>query len=115
MRSKLAANKRHLLHAEKGSQAHEAVDNEKIQYEFEAKRLLLKNLELHIKELTAQREAGFHPVWGELMKVGLERSRFANQLDSYGCLYTSRVSNLRFYSPYKRFLATKEQLPHEMA
>lgn len=115
LRSKLAANKRHRLHADKASKEHESIDAERLQHEFDSKITLLKNLEIHIKALTAHREAGFHPIWGELMKVGLERSRFANQLDSYGCLYTSRVSNMRFYSPYKRFLAAKEQLPHEEA
>jgi 5'-nucleotidase len=107
LRSWMAANERHhVITKEK--------ENERLLADFEGRKQSLKLLEAKIKIGIEKREACFHPVWGELMKVGLERSRFANQLDSYGCLYTSRVSNLRFYSPYKVFLAFKEQLPHEI-
>ena len=70
-------------------------------------------LDKEIKRLIEHKEARVHIVWGELMKVGLERSRFANQVASYACLYTSRVSNLRFYSPFKKFVSKSEQMPHD--
>lgn len=73
----------------------------------------LKEIENRIRALVEERERQFHPVWGGLMKVGLERSRFARQAFFYACLYTASVSNLRFYGPSKRFVAASETLPHE--
>ena len=74
----------------------------------------LDGLDLEIRRLIEEREAQVHPVWGELMKVGLERSRFADQVADYACLYTSSVTNLRFYSPFKRFSSGHERLPHDL-
>lgn len=56
----------------------------------------------------------FHPVWGELMKTGHQNSRFAAQVENYACLYTSRLSNLRFYSPTKSFRSTRDFMPHDL-
>ena len=67
-----------------------------------------------IRQMIEERQAAVHPVWGELMKVGLERSRFANQVAEYACLYTSSVTNLRFYSPFKRFSSTHDLLPSDL-
>ena len=64
--------------------------------------------------MIAEREAAVHPVWGDLMKVGLERSRFADQVADYACIYTSSVTNLRFYSPFKRYSSTHDLLPHDL-
>ncbi len=71
-------------------------------------------LQARRKQLTIERETKVHPVWGELMKVGLEKSRFAQQLEQYACLYTSRVTNLKFYSPFKRFTSPLDTLPHDL-
>ena len=73
----------------------------------------LEKLDFEIKTMTESRAARVHPVWGELMKVGLERSRFADQVADYACLYTSAVSNLRFYSPFKRFSSVHDMLAHD--
>ena len=56
----------------------------------------------------------FHPVWGELMKTGHQNSRFAAQVENYACLYTSKFTNLRFYSPNKSFRSTRDFMPHDL-
>ena len=71
----------------------------------------LQNL---IKEKVKNREYAIHPLWGETMYAGLERSRFADQISNYSCVYMSRVANLRFYNQTKKFLAFKEMMPHEI-
>ncbi len=68
---------------------------------------------LTAKKLTKERQQSFHPVWGEMMKTGYERSRLAAQVEDYACIYTSRVSNFRFYNPNKEFLSHYDYLPHE--
>ncbi len=73
----------------------------------------LNNLEREIRVLIKKKDSAIHSVWGPLMKVGLERSRFANQISNYACIYTAKVSNLRFYSPFKKFISVNENLPHD--
>ena len=67
-----------------------------------------------IKSMIQEREKNFHPLWGELMRVGWEKSRFAKQIEEYACLYTGRVTNLRFYSPFKRFTSPRDLMPHDL-
>ena len=65
-----------------------------------------------------QEEAGirrrFNRYWGSLCKVDSELSRFGDQMESFACLYTSRVSNFLYYPPEKYFRSPEEYLPHEI-
>ena len=118
LRSKIAANKRQLQKAEESNLGKkiEPLQQEvaKLVQIFEERKKELKELDQEIKFLIESREAKVHPVWGELMKVGLERSRFFYQVSAYACLYTSRASNLHFYSPFKKFISFHEVLPHDV-
>ena len=86
---------------------------DKFALKIDEKSPILAKLDNEIKQLLAKKETFLHPIWGELMKVGLERSRFAYQVEGFACVYTSRVSNLRFYSPQKRFSSFHDILPHD--
>lgn len=116
-RSKLMSVQRHIKVALKDGDNKKVPHLEKERDKFSAKIAekspILENLDNEIKDLLAQKEASLHPMWGELMKVGLERSRFAYQVEGFACVYTSRVSNLRFYSPQKRFSSFHDILPHD--
>lgn len=70
-------------------------------------------LDIAIKTATEQREQKIHPMWGDVSRCGLEKSRFARQIEDYACIYSARVSNLRHYNPYKRFTSDHDLLPHE--
>jgi len=117
IRSLKAANKRQQIKARKAGDEKKLHTLEssrlKLQSRLEEKKELLKTLEENVKKLLEERSRKFHPVWGELMKVGHERSRFAKQVSNYACIYSSGVSNLRFYSPYKKFISFLEKMPHE--
>ncbi len=89
-------------------------ENEKLLPKIDALETSVRALDGAIKEMIEARHAAVHPVWGELMKVGLERSRFADQVEEYACIYTSHLTNLRFYSPFKRFTSTHDLLPHDL-
>jgi 5'-nucleotidase len=54
-----------------------------------------------------------HPVWGPLMRAGSDKSLFARQVERYADAYTSRVSNLRFETPYAYLRAVRSGLPHD--
>jgi 5'-nucleotidase len=60
-------------------------------------------------------EEGFNPFWGLLFKEGNENSRFGQQVEQYACVYTSRVSNLLYYSPMQYFRSPRDLMPHEQA
>jgi len=59
--------------------------------------------------------ARFNPVWGMILKSGYQSSRLAHQVERYACLYTSRVTNLRFLSPHKSYRSAEDLLPHDQA
>lgn len=56
----------------------------------------------------------FNPHWGEMMRAGLEESRFADQVEKYACIYMTKVSDLISYSPRTYFRPFRRVLPHEM-
>jgi HAD superfamily 5'-nucleotidase-like hydrolase len=56
----------------------------------------------------------FHSVWGQMLKTGVQNSRFAQQIEVYACLYTSRLTNLLAYPPSKMFQSTRDVMPHEL-
>jgi len=56
----------------------------------------------------------FHRYWGSLFKAGGEVSSFGAQVETYACLYTSRVSNLLRYSPMHFFTSPRDRMPHEL-
>ena len=68
------------------------------------------------EELTAlvcQVHELFHPTWGQLLKAGQQNSKWAQQVQTYACLYTSHVTNLAFISPETRFRVYSDMMPHE--
>ena len=88
-------------------------ENDKVAGQIAEDQAQWNSLDDDIKGLILSRSRGVHDVWGEVMKVGLEKSRFADQVTDYACVYSSRVSNLRFYSPFKKFIAAHDMLPHD--
>lgn len=115
--SKIAVNTRLARQAEELGEERRAArllaENSGIEKKIAPLRKEIDELDLVIKVMLLQREAAVHPVWGPAMRVGLEYSRFAEQVRSYACLYTSRVSNMRHYSPFKRFVSRYEIMPHD--
>ncbi|MBC7659060.1 MAG: HAD-IG family 5'-nucleotidase [Chitinophagaceae bacterium] len=85
-----------------------------LRVDLKAKEEQLEAVHKKIKELVSAREKAFHPVWGELMRTSLEKSRFGKQIESYACLYTTRVSSLRFYSQGQKMRSYRDLMPHDL-
>jgi len=51
--------------------------------------------------------------WGPLLRAGNDKSRLARQLERYADVYTSRVSNLLFLTPFGYLRAPRGSLPHD--
>ena len=54
-----------------------------------------------------------HTAWGPLMRSGNDKSLFARQVERWADIYTSRVSNLRYETPYGYLRAARGSLPHD--
>jgi len=67
-----------------------------------------------ISELLEQHKKYFNPYWGEMMRAGLEESRFADQVEKYACIYMTKVGDLISYSPRTYFRPFRRTLPHEL-
>jgi len=65
------------------------------------------------RQLALEIDKGFNTYWGLVFKEGSETSRFGEQVEQYACIYTSRVSNLSFYSPMQYFRSARDFMAHE--
>jgi HAD superfamily 5'-nucleotidase-like hydrolase len=81
----------------------------------EGLRRALREADGRIAELEQGVEEGLNPYWGLTFKEGNENSRFGEQVEVYACLYTSRASNLVYYSPMQYFRSPRAMMPHERA
>lgn len=96
---------RRLLEAERQSQ----------KSALEQHRRTLKSVVEDMERLEEEYESASNPYWGLTFKEGHENSLFGEQVRDYACIYTSRVSNLLYYSPMQYFRAPREVMPHERA
>lgn len=88
-----------------------------------AEKVLRRRLDQDKRELRAVAAEGqalesalaneVNPYWGMVFKEAHELSRFGEQVDDYACIYTSRVSNLLYYSPMHHFRAARNDMHHE--
>ncbi len=72
-------------------------------------------LDEQIAPLAAQASRLGNSNWGPLMRAGNDKSLFARQVERYADVYTSRVSNLRYETPYGYLRAARGSLPHDRA
>jgi len=54
-----------------------------------------------------------NPYWGYMSRAGFaDKSHLMRQIEKYADIYTSRVSNMLPYTPYKQFLCPQQSLAH---
>lgn len=70
-------------------------------------------LDKKIGPLIRKLQNTFNPYWGEVMRVGIEDSYFAYQVDRFACIYMARLSYLLDISPRTYFRSAKRPMPHE--
>lgn len=59
-------------------------------------------------------DRAYNPYWGSLFKQGTSKSRFADQIEAYACLYTARVRNFAHYGSRHYFRVTHDPMMHEL-
>ncbi|MGM0574278.1 MAG: HAD-IG family 5'-nucleotidase [Myxococcota bacterium] len=87
-----------------------ALDGERDPKLREAVRDLGRRLHRHQQEIAD----GFNPHWGMLFRDRSKLSAFGSQTEDYACVYTSRASNFRLYSPQWYFRSPRARMAHEM-
>ncbi|MCB9728219.1 MAG: HAD-IG family 5'-nucleotidase [Deltaproteobacteria bacterium] len=73
-----------------------------------------RNLGREIARLSQEISDAFNPTWGMLFRDRAELSAFGAQSEDYACVYTSRVSNFRLYSPQWYFRSPRDRMAHEL-
>ncbi|MBL8731195.1 MAG: HAD-IG family 5'-nucleotidase [Planctomycetes bacterium] len=73
----------------------------------------LDALEARIVPLAKAASAIGHGTWGPAMRAGNDKSRLARQIERHADVYTSRVSNLQFVTPFGYLRAARGSLPHD--
>ncbi len=76
-------------------------------------RSALAELDPKVAALAQEAAELGHRGWGPLMRAGSDKSRMARQLERYADVYTSRVSNLRYYGPFAYLRPPQSKLPHD--
>lgn len=94
----------------KKNELHESVSKEELNHLFND----IDKINLIISDLLDQHKKFFNPYWGEMMRAGLEESRFADQVEKYACIYMTKVADLITYSPRTYFRPFRRILPHEL-
>ncbi len=72
-------------------------------------------LDARISPLAQAAAHVLNPNWGTVMRAGSDKSLFARQVERSADVYTSRVSNFLFATPFAYLRAHRGSLPHDAA
>ena len=78
-------------------------------------RAKIERLDDQIGPIALEVGSIFNETWGPLMSAGADRSHLARQLEASADIYTSRVSNLVFQTPFAYLRAPRGRMPHDIA
>ncbi len=81
--------------------------------QLESIRVAIHQAGKELRDIEDTLENAFNPYWGSVFRAGREISHFANQVEEFACIYTTRVSNFLNYPMDKYFVATHVYMPHE--
>lgn len=74
----------------------------------------IASIDKKLGKLIREYQTHFNPHWGEVMRAGVEPSRFAGQVEKYACIYMGRIADFADYSPRTYYRPKKRPLPHEL-
>jgi HAD superfamily 5'-nucleotidase-like hydrolase len=86
---------------------------ESIEADLSAMRSRLLALDEEIAPLAASGAEISNPFWGPLMRTGNDKSHLARQMERYADIYTSRVSNFLYHTPFIFLRSPRGYLPHD--
>jgi HAD superfamily 5'-nucleotidase-like hydrolase len=74
----------------------------------------IRHLDEAISSQLLKYQEFFNRIWGPMMRAGQEESRLAHQIERYACIYMSKITDLKEYSPRHYFRPRRRPLPHEL-
>jgi 5'-nucleotidase len=92
---------------------HTGVPEEELLTRLSALRAELEALDHEIAPLARAASELSNPRWGLLTRAGNDKSHLARQVERYADIYTSRVSNFLFATPYVYLRSPRGSLPHD--
>lgn len=85
----------------------------RVKRELSELRAALNALDDRIAPLSRSASQLFNPGWGPLLRAGNDKSHLARQIERHADVYTSRVSNLLFATPFAYLRSPRGSLPHD--
>ena len=76
-------------------------------------RARLEALDAEVGPLARAATELSNPHWGLLTRAGNDKSHLARQMERYADIYTSRVSNFLFATPFVYLRSPRGSLPHD--
>jgi hypothetical protein len=90
----------------------EATEGE-LEAEFQRLRQATTELDERIAPLAREASQLENPRWGALLRSGNDKSHLANQIERSADIYTSRVSNFLFATPFAYLRSRRGNMPHD--
>ena len=88
---------------------------EQLREVFQRMRGRHRNLLRRVGRLSDRVSERYNPNWGAFFHQGSSKTLFSRQVDSYACLYTSRVSNFGFYGTNHYYRVVEDPMLHDRA
>jgi hypothetical protein len=73
----------------------------------------ISDLDTRIAPLAKEAGMLLNPRWGLLTRAGYDKSYLTRLLEGYADIYTSRVSNFLYQTPFAYLRSTRSSLPHD--
>ena len=74
----------------------------------------MREIDEYIQRIVEIEGSHVNQYWGYMSRAGFaDKSHLMRQIEKYADIYTSRVSNLLPYSPFKQFLCQRQSLAHQ--
>ncbi len=90
-----------------------AISSQKLRDAMAEMRTRLVALDERIAPIAKQSGEILNQRWGLLLRAGNDKSHLARQVERYADIYTSRVSNFLFETPFVYLRAPRGSLPHD--
>jgi HAD superfamily 5'-nucleotidase-like hydrolase len=103
------------LRAGYGVPPEEKLDEQALVSEVASLRQRIATLDEEIAPLARRASEIGNSSWGPLMWAGNDKSHYARQIERYADVYTSRVSNFVYATPFVYLRSPRGTLPHDVA
>lgn len=74
----------------------------------------IKKIDETLSPLISKQKSLYNPYWGEVMRVGIEESQFANQIERFADIYMPTLNDLINESPRSYFRSRRRQMAHDI-